>query len=181
MGPTVVVLGTMGSAPFGGMAWQVLHYVEGLRRLGCDVHYVEDSGHWPYDPRIDNETDDPSAPTDFISRAMRWCGMPDRWTYRAVSPGEPTFGHSKAELEGILSRADALLNLSGSTVFRDEHLRVPVRAYVETDPVRPQFEVAKGERGAINYLDTHTHYLTYAENLGKPGCLLPSVPYRYTP
>ena len=27
---------------FGGITWQALHYVEGLKRLGFDVWYVED-------------------------------------------------------------------------------------------------------------------------------------------
>ena len=47
---TLVVLGMMGRTPFAGVAWQVLHYLEGFRRLGCDVPYVEDTGDWPYDP-----------------------------------------------------------------------------------------------------------------------------------
>src|SRR5262249_22477629 len=48
--PTVIVLGMMGRTPFAGVAWQVLHYLEGFRRLGCEVYYVEDTGDWPYDP-----------------------------------------------------------------------------------------------------------------------------------
>src|SRR5439155_239820 len=40
----------MGRTPFAGVAWQVLHYLEGFRRLGCNVYYVEDTADWPYDP-----------------------------------------------------------------------------------------------------------------------------------
>ena len=58
--PRVVVLGMMGRTPFAGVAWQVLHYVEGLRRLGCEVHYVEDTGDWPYDPERNEITADSS-------------------------------------------------------------------------------------------------------------------------
>ena len=47
---TVVVLGIAGRTPFAGVAWQVLHYLEGRRRAGCDVFYVEDTQSWPYDP-----------------------------------------------------------------------------------------------------------------------------------
>ena len=39
----VVVWGLLASYPFGGMTWRVLHYLAGLRRLGIDVWYVEDS------------------------------------------------------------------------------------------------------------------------------------------
>ena len=36
--------------PMPGVAWQVLHHLEGLRRLGHDVFYLEDTQRWPYDP-----------------------------------------------------------------------------------------------------------------------------------
>jgi hypothetical protein len=38
-----VVWGRLASRPFGGMTWQVLHHLAGVRRLGFDVWYVEDS------------------------------------------------------------------------------------------------------------------------------------------
>jgi hypothetical protein len=37
-------------APFGGMIWQVLHYLLALRELGFDVWYVEDSDEYLFDP-----------------------------------------------------------------------------------------------------------------------------------
>ena len=57
-GLQLILLGMMGRTPFAGVAWQVLHYLEGFRRLGCDVYYVEDTGDWPYDPDQDAITDD---------------------------------------------------------------------------------------------------------------------------
>ena len=42
----IVVLGGMAQMPYPGVAWQVLHYLEGFRRLGHDVVYVEDTGTW---------------------------------------------------------------------------------------------------------------------------------------
>ena len=73
----------------------------------------------------------------------------------------------------MLAGADLLINLSAVTVLRDEHLRVPLRVYLETDPVLPQIEVAQGNARTIELLDAHTHHLTYAENLGTPGCGVP--------
>ena len=58
MKPRVVVLGIVAQTPFAGVAWQALHYVEALRRLGCDVYYVEDTGTWSYDPERETLTDD---------------------------------------------------------------------------------------------------------------------------
>src|SRR5437588_6203238 len=138
---TVLVLGMMGRSPFAGLAWQVLHYLEGLRRLGCDVYYVEDNGEWPYDPDQDTVTEDCTYTVEYIGRLMTWCGLPDRWAYRSGASGK-VFGHSENQLSHLWQETDALVNLTGATVLRDEHLRVPVRIYLETDPVLPQIEVA---------------------------------------
>src|SRR6266487_2010187 len=97
----VVVFGIMGQMPFAGMAWQVLQYLEGFRRLGWCVHYVEDTGQWPYDPERQTVTDDPAG-------------------------------------------ADVLLNVCGATVLREEHLAIPCRIYLETDPVLPEIQAARG-------------------------------------
>ena len=46
----VIVWGYLASYPFGGMTWQVLHYLAGLRNLGFDVWYVEDTDAEVRDP-----------------------------------------------------------------------------------------------------------------------------------
>ncbi len=177
----VVVLGTMGAVPFAGTAWQVLHFVEGFRRLGYDVWYVEDTGVWPYDPEQDRVTPDCRYAVDHVSRIMARCGLGDRWAYRAAPEGGRTYGLSESRLRALFERADALVNLSGATVLRDDHLRTPVRIYLETDPVRPQIEVAKGDDGTIALLAAHTHHFTYGENLGAPDCGVPVARFTYRP
>src|SRR5262245_3398264 len=90
--PVLIVLGMMGRAPFAGVAWQVLHYLEGFRRLGYDVYYIEDTGDWPYDPERNAVTDDCRYTVNYIARLMAWCGLPDRWAYRAAAQGNRNFG-----------------------------------------------------------------------------------------
>ena len=178
-GPCVVVLGMMGRAPFAGVAWQVLHYVEGLRRLGCEVHYVEDTGEWPYDPERNAITGEPTYTVDYIDRTLGFLSEPVSWAY--LGPEHDVFGMSRADLLDVLRRADALLNLTGATVLREEHLRVPVRIYLETDPVLPQIEVAQGRRFTIDLLAAHTHHFSYGERLGTPGCAVPVERFTYIP
>ncbi|MCA1667961.1 MAG: hypothetical protein LC793_11340, partial [Thermomicrobia bacterium] len=175
----IIVLGMMGQAPFAGVAWQVLQYVEGFRRLGHDVYYVEDTGGWPYDPDQNMVTDDCRYTVAYIARTMAWCGLSDHWAYRA--PGGALSGLSDAQLAGLLARADALINLTGSTVLRDEHQRVPVRIYLETDPVLPQIEIANGHQYTIDLLSAHTHHFTYGENFGAPDCGVPIGRFVYRP
>ena len=38
------MLGLVGQYPMAGVAWQAIHYLVGLERLGYEVYYVEDSG-----------------------------------------------------------------------------------------------------------------------------------------
>ena len=180
-GLQLILLGMMGRTPFAGVAWQVLHYLEGFRRLGCDVYYVEDTGDWPYDPEQNTVTGDSSYTVNYIGRLMDWCELGDRWAYRAASEGGRTFGLSESQLSHLFERADALVNLTGATVLRDEHLRVPMRIYLETDPVLPQIEVAQGRQFTIDVLSAHTHHFTYGENLGAPDCGIPLQRFNYRP
>ena len=46
----LVVLHFVGQMPLAGIAWQALHYLLGLERLGFEAWYVEDHGANPYDP-----------------------------------------------------------------------------------------------------------------------------------
>jgi hypothetical protein len=176
----VVVLGIMARSPFAGVAWQVLHYLEGLRRLGYDVYYVEDTGDWPYDAERETVTDDPTFTVGYLARQMARCGLADRWAYRSGAGGE-VYGLSAAAVAELLRGADALVNLTGSTVLRDEHLRVPTRIYLETDPFLPEIEVAQGCRFTLDLLAAHTHHFTFGENLGTPACAVPVDRFDYQP
>jgi len=177
----LVVLGMIGRMPVAGVAWQVLHYLEGFRRLGADVYYVEDTGGWPYDPEQNTITQDCRYTIEYISRLMASYGFQDHWAYRAATPDEGTFGLSESQVQRVFDKADALVNVTGSTVLRAEHLHVPVRIYLETDPVLPQIEVAKGSRSTIDQLGAHTHLFTYGENLGAPDCGVPVGRFEYRP
>jgi len=176
---SLVVLGMMGRMPLAGVTWQVLQYLEGFRRLGFTVSYVEDTSEWPYDPDRNTITDDPTYAINFIQSVMARYGFADRWAYRAADGR--AFGLSTSELRRLFERADILVNLTGATVLRTEHLRVPVRIYLETDPVLPQIEVAKGSTFYIDLLSAHTHHFTYGENLGASDCGVPVTRFEYRP
>lgn len=168
----IVILGILGRDPLAGVAWQVLHYLEGFRRLGHDVYYVEDTGDW---------ADDCSQIVDYIARLMEWCGLQDRWAYRAASLDGLCFGLSEFQILRLFEKADAIVNLTASTLLREEHLQVPARIYLETDPGLPQILVAKGNYQIIDFLNAHTHHFTFGENFGEPDCGLPVGPFDYCP
>jgi hypothetical protein len=170
----IVVLGILGRDPVAGVAWQGLHFLEGLRRLGHDVIYLEDTEDWAPDA-----ADGCRHTTAYIARLMKWCGLGERWAYRAVSAEGRVFGLSEAKLEEVLARADALVNVTASTRLRDSHLRVPVRIYLETDPGLSQIAIAKGNRKVRDFLEAHTHHFSFGENLGASDCLVPGIGIRF--
>jgi len=184
----LIVMGILGRTPLAGVSWQVLHFLEGFRRLGHDVYYIEDTGGWAYHPlrtNADHEAEDAyeinlQYAVSHVARVMSSHGLEDRWAYRS-RVDDRIFGLSKTQVANAFENADALVNLTGSTQLLEEHARVPVRIYIETDPVLPQIEVAQGDRKRIDLLAAHTHHFTYGENLGAPDCGVPVTRFKYLP
>jgi hypothetical protein len=177
----IVVLGAMAEMPFAGVAWQVLHYLEGLRRLGHDVTYVEDTGNWPYDPDLDTVTDDGTGAARRLERIMAAAGFGDRWAFVNAAREREVWGIGQERMAAAVAGAEALINLSGATVLKEAHLDVPVRIYLETDPVTPQLEIALGRQSTVDFLAAHTHHFTFGERLGAPGCEVPVGRFDYRP
>jgi hypothetical protein len=176
----LVVAGGVGAMPFAGVAWQVAQYLEGFRRLGHDVFYLEDTERWPYDPIGETVSDDAGPAIEYASALMARCGLERSWAYRDVATGA-LHGCSERVLGETLRDADALINVSGVMVLRDEHLQIPVRVYLETDPVLPQLEIAQKRKFTIDFLAAHTHHFTYGENFGAPDCEVPIERFNYHP
>jgi hypothetical protein len=175
----IIVLGIMGRTPVAGVAWQTLHYLEGIRRLGHEVYYIEDTQTWPYNP--ETAASDSAYTVRYIDRLMTWCGLGDRWAFRDVSQNGQIQGLSELALSTLFKEADAIINLTGSSELRETHLQVPLRVYLETDPGVPQIEISQGNPYTIDFLSAHTHHFTFAENFSQQGCLLPVGPFQYQP
>jgi hypothetical protein len=177
---TILVLHLAGRLPLAGVAWQTLHHVIGLKRLGYDVYYVEDSGAPPYDPRLRSVADDCSYNVDFLKRLMERCGLQERWAYWDM--GHNTYhGLSRGAVQRVFREADAILNLCGATRLREEHLSCPIRIYIQTDPVYEQMKEAQGDKRTAESMDAHTHHFTYGENYGYPDCRVPLDRFKWTP
>ena len=177
---SLIVTGGLGNMPFAGVAWQVLHYLEGFRRLGHRVFYLEDTGAWPFDPERGIVSDDAGPALAYVRRMLKRVQLDDAWAYRNAVDGR-LHGASEERVRGELECADALVNVSAVTVLGEEHLRVPVRIYLETDPVLAQIEIAQGDERTIRLLGAHTHHFTYGENFGAPDCRVPLERFTYHP
>lgn len=177
----IVLAGGIGAMPFAGVTWQVMQYLEGFRRLGHDVFYLEDTERWPYDPVAETVSDDAGPAIAYVAELMRRYRLRDAWAYRDVAQNGTLHGVSERVLDQRLKDADVLVNVSGVMVLREAHLQVPARVYLETDPVLPQIEVAQGRQFTIDFLAAHTHHFTYGENFAGSDCLVPVERFRYRP
>ena len=77
----IAVAGIMGRYPYGGVQWCSLMYLEGLRALGHDVWYVEDTGECNYDPVANTLVTDPQYALDAIGRTLAAAGFGERRCY----------------------------------------------------------------------------------------------------
>jgi hypothetical protein len=145
--------------------------------LGYDVYYVEATGVWPFNAT----TDDCSFPVTYISTLLNRFGFQDRWAYVAAHSDGRCYGMSALQVEALYGRADAIVNLFGGTVLQEEHMRCPIRIYLETDPVVHQLRIANGEQKYIDLVGAHTALFSWGENYGAPDCAVPIERFTYKP
>jgi hypothetical protein len=170
----IVVLGMMSRHPVAGVIWQTLHYLVGLRRLGCDPYYVEAGGHQPSWLLLsDGRANRWEAAADFLDRVLRRFDLGERWALQAVHDGGRCFGLSASELAALYRSATLLINLHGGTVPLPEHSATGRLVYLETDPVALQVELHDGRPETIGFLEPHCAFFTFGENYGRPDCQLP--------
>jgi hypothetical protein len=168
----VVVVHFVSQMPLAGIAWQAMHYLLGLERLGYKAWYVEDGGANPFDPRANSVAMDCTYNVGFLRRVMERYGFAGRWAYwDAIN--DVYHGLSRTQVRALYREADALINLCGATRLRDEHLACPVRILIDTDPVYEQIKYATADEASRAYLSAHTHFFTYGENLGAADCPVP--------
>src|SRR5438477_10600187 len=105
----IIVFGILFWYPLAGVTYQFLHYLEGLRRLGYDAYYVEDSDRWIYDPNIHDLSSDPSANIEAVLPALSSHGFGDRWAFRDRAPGGRCYGLSSAQIDDLYKECDAFL------------------------------------------------------------------------
>jgi hypothetical protein len=164
----VIVSGMIAATPGqGGAAWAILQYLLGLRRLGCEVHFVE--------PVRDDTVSDASA--RYCCRVMGEFGFEGRWAL--VPEGGASVGMSRSQLRGVADEAELLLNVSGMLTDVDVLERVPVRAFLDLDPAFVQLWHAA--EGVDMGLDAHTHFVTIADSIGRPGSPIPDCGREWLP
>lgn len=177
----IIVFGIIFWYPLAGVTYQFLHYLMGLRRLGYDPYYVEDSGRWIYDPLSFEFSPDASGNIAAVAPILETHGFANRWAFRGNYPGGRCYGMTEEQLLQLYRQADAFLNVTASQELREEHMACPRRIYVESDPFAVQIKVAQGDEPTIKALKAHDTLFTFGENLGAPDCDIPVEHFRWLP
>lgn len=169
----VIVSGILFWYPLSGVTYQFLHYLLGLRRLGWDVYYIEDSARWPYDPKRRDITGDATDNVAQVAPALAAHGFDGKWAFRGAYTDGRCYGMREHEILALYREADVLLNVTGAQELRDEHMHIPRRVYVESDPFGSQVKLHNGDPVMRAMLDAHDTWFTFGENLGQPDCDVP--------
>ena len=172
----LVVVGTLASNPYAGMAWMHMQIVGGLRRLGHDVYYFETTSSWPYDPKRRSAVPDSGYALPYLKHVSDVFGLGDRWAYRRSYSDKQWFGQSRAHAEELLQHADAVFNVAGATRFVEEGLGIGNLVYYGTDPVQHELALANQDENIRALIEEHDSFVTYGENIGNPDCPIPPLP-----
>lgn len=172
-GPKVVVWGLMAHAPFGGMTWQVIHHLLGLRVLGYDVWYVEDSDARMLDLSIEDWSSEPARNAAYVGHHLAAIGMPDRWVVRVPGGRECHGALDWAGLLTLYSEAEVVINVCGAHELRAHHDGIRNLVYVETDPVANAVALASGVEWKRDELARYRCRVTYASNIASADCRIP--------
>jgi hypothetical protein len=184
----IVVTGFAANYPFGGVFWDYFQYVIGFRRLGCEVLYAEDSGRWAYDPRQETMVESGRANAKYLGAQIERLGADysQNWFYRD-SAGE-CWGLGWERVVEFCRSADLFLNISASSVPRDEYLAASRSAMLDSDPMYTQARFLADKQlddpvareRAAGFLD-YDFFLTFAENIGRDDCRVPLCGLEWTP
>jgi hypothetical protein len=169
----IIVLGYVVRGPLGGMAWSNLHYLMALSRLGHDVYFVEDSDDYEscYDPLTHRISNDATYGLRFAADTFTRIGFGERWAYYDAHISSWT-GPASGAIVSLCKSADLVLNLACVNPLRAWLESVPVRAYVDEDPVFTQIRHLTDPAARQQALK-HNYFFSFGENIGAATCTVP--------
>ena len=175
-------MGFMGSMPIAGVIWQHIHYIVGLRQLGHDVYYIEDSARLPYNPETCQVNNDFGYAARILGRLAREFNFKNRWAFCArYLKGNPTAGLVLRKIRQLYRHADAILNICGAQELNDDLLQSDRLIYIESDPGVEQIKIDKRTRSTIDYLRRHRALFTFGENVGTKKFPVPTHGFKWLP
>ncbi len=185
----IAVTGLAATYPFGGVFWDYLQYPLGLRRLGHDVLYIEDTGKWSYDPTAATFVEDGRINATYLAREIAALDpdLANRWFFRDATG--KTYGRSWTDVVNFCRNADLFIHISASCWMREEYFAVARVAFIDSDPMYTQASVPDylagtiddEARARVDMLRRHHVFFTFAENISAPDCRIPKGLFSWIP
>ena len=150
----------------GGHLWVYMQHVFGMKRLGCDVYWLECF-------RRSGDAERDAAAIDSFFARLAAMGMAGRVILRKVGGPDPAapvewLGLSEAEAGRVIDRADLMLNFHYA-IEPELLARFRRTAMVDIDPGLFQFWLSRGQLK----VPRHDLYFTTGETVGTPGARFP--------
>ena len=167
----------------GGVTWDYLQYLIGLKQLGHDVYYLEDSGEWPYntDGGISGNdwvARDCDKNINYLNKVLSRYGFEDRWSY-FFPPESKWYGLPNSKRKSIIASADLLINVSGALAKPSKYESVKKLIYIDSDPGFTQVKLKLKLKKFIKRVAAHQVHFSFGENL--PDELTTDSDYNWIP
>ena len=181
----IIVTGTVGLYPVGGVAWDYFQYVIGLARMGHDVYYHEDTWTWPYHPVENRNTSEGEYSAKFIGDFFNKYApeLSEKWHYLHLH--KKSFGMPRSAFDKISQSADLFVNVSGDCFIPDRLSPRCVKVFLDTDPGYNQIMLSERFAWSENVdrwcsiVEDHDRHFTNAENINEPDCLAPLTGFNW--
>jgi hypothetical protein len=169
---SIVIAGSIAQKPGrGGHTWVFLQYLLGFRKLGWDVLFLDrlepEMCHDDTGTRVSVEH---SWNLGYFGNVMHRFGFDGSYAL-LCNGGESTFGLSRPQILERVAASEALINVMG--FFNDDEILAAAsrRVFLDIDPGFGQMWQASGLHAMFRGYDA---YVTIAENIGRPGCTIPT-------
>jgi hypothetical protein len=167
----IVVTGLIGQHyTLAGVTWDYIQYVIGLKNLGHEVYYLEDSGEWPYNldggPYGDDwVARDCSKNINYLDYIFRKFDLGPVWAYRFPLNGK-WYGLPDEKRRKIIKEADLVINVSG-TLEKPEEYITKKKIYIDSDPAFTQVKMLLGDQEFSSRVAAHEIHFSFGEKVNE--------------
>lgn len=173
----IVILGYIIRGPYGALCWHHFQYIYGLKKLGHEVLFIEDSDDYPGFHNYSSIETAKYSGFAFIETLFQKYGLKDKWAYFDSLSGD-WYGVSKSKVMEFCSTAHIVINISAVNPVREWWANIPVRVFLDTDCVFTQIRMLQ-EQPLMDLAKSHTCHFTLGENVGQDDCKVPTAGFTW--
>ena len=171
-GLNIVISGGVSGVPGqAGIAWVMLQYLLGLRRLGHGVFFIDPLAAEALTPQ--GTSLGTSANAAFFHRLMMEFGFEDASALLVTDGSRTTVGQPYATVKEIVSQSDILFDISGKLRDPDLLAAASRAVYLDIDPAFTQ--LWQDVQGIDMGLGGHSDFVTVGLNIGQADCPVPTL------